>query len=631
MATMFAISAKAQTQGGSMASTTNAGSFNAEMCSDTATNLVTNCFGMRVLGGTVAGTMTNHYGVFVDDLVAGTNRWGFYQVGTSDMNYFAGKTGVGSTTPGALLAVHAMNGLTYPGNNLFMVGSSTATASTTLFNILNSGNVGIGTTSPMSQLAITGDLNQYGSGFAHFGTLASRDSTYCATGKKCVGLFDTDNTLSGVNMEVGNYSRGTSAYAVFALVNDLDDASGTHYAALSFNSSIYSDTTFGTGLASPSQLQLGSPDGRVTIWTASTTDPVINFLTGGTASSNEIARFNTIGLGIGTTSPGTKLSIGGTGTGINLGTGTSTFTGLGGINLVTGAGTAGCFAINGVCVGGGGGSGTVGSGTTGQFPYYAANGTTLTATSSLFLAATGFVGVGSTTPTSVLSILGGNSTATAAPSFLGAFGGTGGVAGGIGLTGGTAIVVGGTGGAGTSGIGGTGGGITLTGGVPGASSGSTDGTGGSIVLNGGTPTTLANNATGGSIVLNAGASATSPANANAGFLQFMIAGVEKMRIDITGHIVTSGTKPTLSSCGTTNNISGNDNNGTVILNGTLVTACTMTFATAVPAGQTVDCQATNFGTTIFAGITSTSTTAVVFGLSGTVSTDTFSYDCKRHQ
>lgn len=35
---------------------------------------------------------------------------------------------------------------------------------------------------------------------------------------------------------------------------------------------------------------------------------------------------------------------------------------------------------------GGSGSGTVGSGTTGQFPYYAANGTTLTATSSIFLA-----------------------------------------------------------------------------------------------------------------------------------------------------------------------------------------------------------------------------------------------------
>lgn len=53
---------------------------------------------------------------------------------------------------------------------------------------------------------------------------------------------------------------------------------------------------------------------------------------------------------------------------------------------------------NVVCGTTGSGSGTVGSGTTGQFPYYAASGTTLTATSSLFLAASGNVGIGNTAP-----------------------------------------------------------------------------------------------------------------------------------------------------------------------------------------------------------------------------------------
>ncbi|MBP6858643.1 MAG: tail fiber domain-containing protein, partial [Candidatus Pacebacteria bacterium] len=67
--------------------------------------------------------------------------------------------------------------------------------------------------------------------------------------------------------------------------------------------------------------------------------------------------------------------------------------------------SSGCYAINGVCVGGSG-SGTVGSGTTGQIPYYAANGTTLTATSSLFMANTGNIGIGTTSPYANLSVAG---------------------------------------------------------------------------------------------------------------------------------------------------------------------------------------------------------------------------------
>jgi hypothetical protein len=51
-----------------------------------------------------------------------------------------------------------------------------------------------------------------------------------------------------------------------------------------------------------------------------------------------------------------------------------------------------------------GGSGTVGSGTIGQFPYYSASGTTITATSSIFLHTNGNVGIGTTTPGSILSL-----------------------------------------------------------------------------------------------------------------------------------------------------------------------------------------------------------------------------------
>ena len=46
---------------------------------------------------------------------------------------------IGTTSPGALLGVHAQNGATF--SNLFMIGSSTAVATTTLFSISNTGTI----------------------------------------------------------------------------------------------------------------------------------------------------------------------------------------------------------------------------------------------------------------------------------------------------------------------------------------------------------------------------------------------------------------------------------------------------------------------------------------------------------
>ena len=63
---------------------------------------------------------------------------------------------------------------------------------------------------------------------------------------------------------------------------------------------------------------------------------------------------------------------------------------------------------------GGSGSGTVGSGTTGQLPYYAGAGTTLTATSTLFLDTNSFLGINKTAPTERLHISGQNAGSASA-------------------------------------------------------------------------------------------------------------------------------------------------------------------------------------------------------------------------
>lgn len=101
-------------------------------------------------------------------------------------------------------------------------------------------------------------------------------------------------------------------------------------------------------------------------------------------------------------------------------------------------------------------------------------------------------------------------------------------------------------------------------------------------------------------------------------------------IDNTGHLVTGSPKGSLTSCGTTNSLNGNDESGTIMLTGTLVTACTLTFANPTPANQNLTCTSADASTAIFSSVTATSSTAVTFGLSGTVSAATIFYRCDRN-
>jgi hypothetical protein len=92
----------------------------------------------------------------------------------------------------------------------------------------------------------------------------------------------------------------------------------------------------------------------------------------------------------------------------------------------------------------------VNSGTQGQLPYYAANGTALTATSSIFLAATGNVGVGTTSPGAALDVNGSirgsafvvtaSSTAFSTITSFGGFNGYVSVSGGLGTGGNDSVL-----------------------------------------------------------------------------------------------------------------------------------------------------------------------------------------------
>ena len=209
--------------------------------------------------------------------------------GIQDVVTQSGNLGVGSTTPFGELAIQANAGTNYPGNNLFTIGSSTASATTTLFNVLNSGLVGIGTTSPASTFAVNG-------GGYIGGTLATP-----LVLERTSSSGNTNILFKGISSSV--YAGQTSG--VFAIGSAAD---------LSLTANQYA--TF------------GSTGATINV----SGNPVL------TVASNS-------NVGVGTTTPGTNLGV--QGSGVFAGNVTATNITATGTVSATGNGTFGYITVNG--------------------------------------------------------------------------------------------------------------------------------------------------------------------------------------------------------------------------------------------------------------------------------------------
>lgn len=94
-----------------------------------------------------------------------------------------------------------------------------------------------------------------------------------------------------------------------------------------------------------------------------------------------------------------------------------------------------------------------------------------------------------------------------------------------------------------------------------------------------------------------------------------------------GWIVTSGPKPTVTSCGSTNSVSGNQTSGDVMLTGTLVTACTINFPNPVPPNTTLNCTINDNSTASTVSITATTTSSFTAGFPTGLSSATIWWLC----
>ncbi len=98
---------------------------------------------------------TNNTGIFATDANASAGL-GFSTQGSERLRISnTGNVGIGTTTPWAKFSIANSTGDT-AGQALFTISSSTASATTTLFHVANSGKVGVGTQSPTALFTVEG-------------------------------------------------------------------------------------------------------------------------------------------------------------------------------------------------------------------------------------------------------------------------------------------------------------------------------------------------------------------------------------------------------------------------------------------------------------------------------------------
>ncbi len=367
---------------------------------------------------TTTGTITNASSTY---LSIDTNGWlnhnPIVSNVTGSQTQLAAFSGTNTITPTSTIGLSFISGLgtmatqnanavsisggTITGiTDLTVADGGTGASTLTGFVYGNGASAMTATTTPFFNLGFYANGNS---------TITNASTTY-ATLPTFWSTTGTIGTLTLTNdLTVANGGTGASTLTGILIGNG---------ASAFTASTTLSVTSGGTGVGTLTGFAIGNGTG---IFTATTTLGIDKLGVGTIASQNS----NAVSISGGTITGITDLTVadGGTGastlTGFVYGNGASAMTATTTPYFVNGVymaatstmnGYSLCTSGNGACGAGGGGSGTVGTGAIGQIPYYAAAGTTLTATSTLTIGTNGYVGIASTSPSALLALTASNST-----------------------------------------------------------------------------------------------------------------------------------------------------------------------------------------------------------------------------
>ena len=295
--------------------------FFAEYRNYTSTNAVTlsHHAGLKVNSLGVGGlaTVTNNYGVYLNPGTAATNNYGVYQLGTGVKNFFQGNVGIGTTSPNRKLSVYQSSSSlvadfrSASGNNSHIslsnnastadqvrIGSASSslvlsTNYTERMRITDSGNVGIGTTSPGVKLDVSGQIRSNDSFLLQSGTTAIGSIRNQGGALDIRGDSTRDVSLGSVTSPQALFVEGTNGNVGIGTTSPSEKLHVKGNILVEDNDS--TDTV--------AQIGNSGDDGWLNLYANGTSKAFIG--------ANAVSYFNGGNVGIGTTSPSEELEVSG--------------------------------------------------------------------------------------------------------------------------------------------------------------------------------------------------------------------------------------------------------------------------------------------------------------------------------
>jgi hypothetical protein len=192
------------------------------LIANSTTGTIGTAYGFQVRNLSNAGTITNTYGVYVGDITAGTQTNGAYSFYASDanaLNYFAGNVGIGTTAPLSLLTIGsgtpttAANGFNFGTDTAANLYRSAASTIKTDGNFVVTGTLTIPSPFTLGATSVTSTGTQLNYLNAATGTTGTTSTNL---------VFSTSPTLvtpilgvaTGTSLALGGATIGSNALAV---------------------------------------------------------------------------------------------------------------------------------------------------------------------------------------------------------------------------------------------------------------------------------------------------------------------------------------------------------------------------------------------------------------------------------